>query len=224
METFDLETFMEHVAGMACENGSLYKNRQKDRDELLEFMECNSWFGASNTKEGKTYVSMNDACRNALGIWLRLYKKGDDEKVTVLMEVMRARYPRTADRLTDFFKGKSQDKNQWMLIDFMLGRLSKELDEYTDEEIETLKAKGLYNEAIYRPEEKPEGEGDDDGISVDNERPDVQIDKETGYAIDPNTGEFLDPNTGYPINPSSSDLSDLEKPAEGEAEGSQTTN
>ena len=80
METFDLETFMEHVAGMACVNGSLYKNRQKDRDELLEFMECNSWFGASNTKEGKTYVSLNDACRNALGIWLRLYKKGDDEK------------------------------------------------------------------------------------------------------------------------------------------------
>lgn len=135
METFDLESFMEHVAGMACVNGSLYKNRQKDRDELLEFMECNSWFGASNTKEGKTYVSLNDACRNALGIWLRLYKKGDDEKVTVLMEVMRARYPRTADRLSDFFKGKSQDKNQWMLIDFMLGRLSKELDEYTDEEM-----------------------------------------------------------------------------------------
>ena len=97
-------------------------------------------------------------------------------------------------------------------------------EELSDEEIETLKAKGLYNEAIYRPEEKPEGEGDDEGISVVNDRPDVQIDKETGYAIDPNTGEFLDPNTGYPINPSSSDLSDLEKPAEGEAEGSQTTN
>ena len=135
METFDLETFMKHVAKMACESGSFYKNRRQDRDELLEFMECNSWFGAAITKEGKTYVIMNDACRSALGIWLRLYKKDDDERVTILMEVMRKRYPRTADRLACFFEGKHPDKNQWILLDFMLGRLSKELDEYTDEEM-----------------------------------------------------------------------------------------
>lgn len=79
-------------------------------------------------------------------------------------------------------------------------------EELSEDEIADLKAKGLYNEAIYRPEEKPEGEGDDEGISVVNERTDIQIDKETGYGIDPETGEFLDPNTGYPIDPHSTNM------------------
>ena len=77
METFDLETFMEHVAGMACVNGSLYKNRQKDRDELLEFMECNSWFGASNTKEGKTYETESVKIGpTSYAAYLKTYKDG----------------------------------------------------------------------------------------------------------------------------------------------------
>ena len=81
-------------------------------------------------------------------------------------------------------------------------------EELTEEEKADLKQKGLYNEAIYRPVEKPEGE-DTDGITVNPEEKDVPIDKETGYGTDPESGEFVDPNTGYPIDPNSSDLSDL---------------
>ena len=34
----------------------------------------------------------------------------------------------------------------------------------------------------------------------------IQIDKETGYAIDPNSGELIDPKTGQPVNRNVSDL------------------
>jgi len=34
----------------------------------------------------------------------------------------------------------------------------------------------------------------------------IQIDKETGYAIDPNSGELIDPNTGMPVNSNVSNL------------------
>ncbi len=91
-------------------------------------------------------------------------------------------------------------------------------EELSEAEIADLKAKGLYNEAIYRPEEKPD-EPDDSGITPVNERSDIKIDPATGYAIDPETGEYLDPETGYPINPASSDLPDsVVPPASNEPE------
>lgn len=47
-----------------------------------------------------------------------------------------------------------------------------------------------------------EGTGEEGLETV--EKKEVQIDKETGYAIDPVTGEFLDPETGAAIDPTSS--------------------
>lgn len=78
-------------------------------------------------------------------------------------------------------------------------------EELTDAEKDDLIAKGLYNEAIYRPNPNS-GVVDDSGITLANDDKNITIDKETGYALDPETGEYLDPNTGYPINPTSSDL------------------
>lgn len=135
---------------MAKRIDSHYRDRQRDRDELLEFMDCNSWFDATYTREGTTYVIMNDACYAALEIWLRLYKKSNAEKVSVLMSVMRIRYPRTADRLTLFFSNRQPDRNQWILLDFMLGRLSKEIDEYTDDELCTFVEEAYSEQQIVR--------------------------------------------------------------------------
>ena len=79
-------------------------------------------------------------------------------------------------------------------------------EELTEDEKADLKAKGLYNEAIYRPVDKPE-EAEEEGIEVVTEE--KEVDKETGYGTDPASGESVDPTTGYPIDPTSSDLSDL---------------
>ena len=88
-------------------------------------------------------------------------------------------------------------------------------EELTEEEIADLEARGLYNANLVKPEEDSEeategeegaegGEGTAEGeTSEEPQRPEVQIDPETGYAIDPYTGEFLDPETGRPINPGS---------------------
>jgi len=78
-------------------------------------------------------------------------------------------------------------------------------EELSEAEIEDLKARGLYNEAIYRPEENPE---DDNGITPAEDVPVIPSDKP---AVDPDNGEKLDPNTGYPLDPASSDLEGLQE-------------
>ena len=77
-------------------------------------------------------------------------------------------------------------------------------EELSEEEIADLKARGLYNEAIYRPEENPD---DENGITPVDE-PAIPADKP---AVDPDNGEKLDPNTGHPLDPTSSDLEGLEE-------------
>lgn len=83
-------------------------------------------------------------------------------------------------------------------------------EELSEEEIADLEARGLYNANLIKPEEETDEETSEDSTeeigeetSEETQRPDVQIDPETGYAIDPYTGEFLDPETGRPINPGS---------------------
>ena len=57
------------------------------------------------------------------------------------------------------------------------------------------------------PESAPEKEVIDLEIDNNNEnRKDIIIDKNTGYAIDPLNGEYLDPVTGQPINGNSSSI------------------
>lgn len=82
-------------------------------------------------------------------------------------------------------------------------------EELTEEEIADLEARGLYNANLVKPEEEPiEGEEGQEGTtegetSEELQKPEVEIDPETGYAIDPYTGEFLYPDTGRPVNPGS---------------------
>ncbi|MBQ3516309.1 MAG: cell division protein FtsI, partial [Lachnospiraceae bacterium] len=85
-------------------------------------------------------------------------------------------------------------------------------EELSEEEIADLEARGLYNANLVKPEEETSEEGEEgstegeegsEEASEEPQRPEVQIDPATGYAIDPYTGEFLDPETGRPINPGS---------------------
>ena len=75
-----------------------------------------------------------------------------------------------------------------------------------------MEARGLYNANLVKPDEETTEEGEEgaegeegteDESFAEPQKPEVQIDPETGYAIDPYTGEFLDPETGRPINPGS---------------------
>lgn len=82
-------------------------------------------------------------------------------------------------------------------------------EELTQEEEQELREKGIYDASLLRIE--PKEENTEETSEIDKQKPQMQIDPETGYGIDPNTGEFLDPETGYPIDPHSSFI---EEPAE----------
>lgn len=76
-------------------------------------------------------------------------------------------------------------------------------EELTEAEEAELMEKGIYDASLLRPEPPAETEVEAESAE-DNQKPEMQIDPETGYGIDPHTGEFIDPETGHPINPDSS--------------------
>ena len=94
-------------------------------------------------------------------------------------------------------------------------------EELSEEEIADLEARGLYNANLVKPDEDEAEDENEEGetseqTSEESQRPEVQIDPATGYAIDPYTGEFLDPETGRPINPGSGLIQGGPETSEGE--------
>ncbi len=85
---------------------------------------------------------------------------------------------------------------------------TEELTEAEIKELEKLEAASVSNNSVSENAvTKKEGEDAvDTGVKNTEtvEKKEIQIDKETGYALDPVTGEFLDPVTGAPIDPTSS--------------------
>ena len=61
MTSFDMMGFMEMVKGKAEELGSEYRDKERDNDELYEFMDGNDWFGGlSKDHDGCSKIIMNE--------------------------------------------------------------------------------------------------------------------------------------------------------------------
>lgn len=95
-------------------------------------------------------------------------------------------------------------------------------EELSEEEIADLKERGLYDASLVKPDEEEvpaeEGESSEGETSEEAQKPEVEIDPNTGYAIDPYTGEALDPETGRPIDPTSSFMQGGEETSESSEE------
>ena len=139
MTSFDMMGFMEMVKGKAEELGSEYRDKERDNDELYEFMDGNDWFGGlSKDHDGCSKIIMNEELEKRLDIWLLSYRKTDKQKRDILLDLLEARYPRTASRFREYITGKKVDRSQWIVLDVLLASMTKELDEYSDYEITEL--------------------------------------------------------------------------------------
>ena len=56
METVNTSPLFSYAAAAALSNGSLYRDRTRDRDELLAFMDANEWFGSSYEQNGDEFM------------------------------------------------------------------------------------------------------------------------------------------------------------------------
>lgn len=128
---------------IAADCNSLYRGRVMDRDELLAFMDENEWFGSFYEQvDDEFMLVMTPEIENAVSVWLKAYRRSDDEKKEILLAMLESRFPQTGYRFRCF--AVSQDSwaahSEWKVLDFMAAVLEKELQEYSEEEIKVLAA------------------------------------------------------------------------------------
>ena len=135
----------------AKETGSLYADDSDCRAALVRFLNDNRWFGVTGRildlrcAEAKTEVpGLGDAelyeLMEKLDLWFRACKRSDAEKTSLLLSYAGTVYPGTAGLYEDFLRrtGKSDEQRAWVLLDFLLAHLKKELAEYSTDETDGL--------------------------------------------------------------------------------------
>ena len=138
------------VKELACERKSLYRGSVKERRKLLDFLEMNGWFGQDvgalpndTVSAGKKlYVTEEKAAAlcSSLHLWLDGFRKGNSEKLEILMRHARKTLPQTAALYQEYIEGENleDDISAWRLFDFLLFYLPGEITELNPTEMEKL--------------------------------------------------------------------------------------
>ena len=138
------------VKDLAFERKSLYRGSIKERRKLLDFLEMNGWFGqdvevlpGNTALAGKNlYVTEEQASAlcSCLHLWLDGFRKGNSEKLEILMRYGEKTLPQTAALFRDYISAESleDDISSWRLFDFLLFHLPAEITRLNTEEMEKL--------------------------------------------------------------------------------------
>ena len=120
---------------------SRFRDNIPGRDALWEFLDVNEWFGVEHGGSGRDmWIASMEPVKAPLALWLRAFKRSGEEKIDLMLEAYRPALPRTC-RLFEDFVGKRNCKNEdiaWKLLDFLLAKLDKEIDECDSSEMREL--------------------------------------------------------------------------------------
>lgn len=138
------------AADMATELKSRYRNTSKCREDLLDFMNNNGWFGIQFKLSNESVVIAAEdyeKFRSALILWLSAYKKSGREKLDLMLRFFLYKYPITCSLYQRFANNPEQSQNEalWKLLDYLLSEIDKEIVEYSENELDDL-IKKMYTE------------------------------------------------------------------------------
>lgn len=143
MEKNNTSLLFSYAAETALNSGSRYRDKTRDRDELLAFMDANEWFGSYYEQIGDEFmIVMTTEIKNAVSIWINAYRRTNAEKTEILLALLEKRFPQTGFRFRRYAASeeKGTERSAWKVLDFMAATLKKELNEYSEEEIKELTA------------------------------------------------------------------------------------
>lgn len=129
------------VEKMARQMGSLYRDIRTCRDDLLDFMTANSWFGLELHGYGDDIYFIDSASLEApLSLWLQAYRRSGEERMDILCAAFRDRYPDTCRLFADYLrKDGSYGKDGGVrVMDFLLSELEKDITGYSEEELQVV--------------------------------------------------------------------------------------
>lgn len=146
--------FYKYMKGQAMDRGSLYHGSVTDREKLIDFLEMNDWFGLKNAanpekrvlKGREKLLVPEDTAQllsGHLNLWLDGYRKSNREKVSLLIDFGKERFPQTMEFYQEFVGEQrcETDISSWRLLDFLLFYLPREICEMNAEEMELLAGK-----------------------------------------------------------------------------------
>lgn len=131
----------EEVQVMAKGNDSKYRNVQKCRDDLLEFLDVNEWFGMSKRGADKNIeVIITDKALSSLELWINAYGRPADEKVKILFDTYRMKFPNTCKHLKEYFGRNSLlDKRcGCQILNFLFFTIKDDSELFVDESAKRL--------------------------------------------------------------------------------------
>jgi len=123
------------ISVKAVECNSLYRDIRSCRDDFMEYMDANDWFGLEVSGTGDLIcVSGLESIQEALDVWLRAYRKPPQEKVAIMLEAYKDRFPDTCRLFADFIREKGVEKKArtWKLLDYLLSSLEKDITGYAE--------------------------------------------------------------------------------------------
>jgi hypothetical protein len=138
-----IESLFSHTARLGAELNSLYRDSRFGRQDILEFMDANGWFGLQCvTKDREPQLGVQDfeRLRKPLGLWLSAYRRPGRDKIALMLDHFSGTYPETCRLYECFIRdGNLADKpSSWKLLDFLLSEIDREITCYTESEIEEL--------------------------------------------------------------------------------------
>ena len=90
---------------MALQEGSLYRDVRACRDDLLDFMAANRWFGLEVRRHGDAICfDDGEVLRGPLSLWLRAYRRTGAERMDILCGEFRDVYPGTCLHFTEYLR------------------------------------------------------------------------------------------------------------------------
>lgn len=131
----------EKAAEMAAQTGAKYRDIGRDRDELLEFLDVNEWFGMEWSGNGvDRKVAPFTNAEKPLATWLLAYQQPPKIKLLVMLEAYASAFPDTCTLYGKFIAKKQAEdvKSGWQLLDYLLSTLDKDITDYGEEELRML--------------------------------------------------------------------------------------
>jgi hypothetical protein len=137
------ESLFSHAARLGESLNSLYRDNRFGRQDILEFMDANDWFGIEyvmKNREPQMTLQSLEKIRKSLTLWLAAYRKPGRDKIALMLEHFSGTYPETCRLYGSFIRSREFDDepSSWKLLDFLLSEIDRDITEYGEADMETL--------------------------------------------------------------------------------------
>lgn len=137
MEMNEHNTDPEKIFDMAAEEaltiGSKYRDICSCRDDLYDLLDANDWFGLEHDGSGHDLrVHGLEKYWDRIALWLKAYGRDDREKLDILTEEYRWRYPRLCRRFMEYVSERHCGglPSSWQTLDYLISSSTEDLDRW----------------------------------------------------------------------------------------------